>query len=109
MRWLLLALAFSLFALPGFALPLKLKEGVNEVTVWIVNRGGEELRDLRLEARDDLPPWVRLEGLGDVSVCKGDRVPLKMLVERSSLTRIAIDRICCLMIRLLFSTCPRVW
>ena len=81
MRWLLVALTFSLLVQPGFAYPLKLKEGVNEVTVWVVNRGGEELRDLRLEARDDLPPWVRLEGLGDVSVCKGDRVPLKMLVE----------------------------
>jgi len=38
----------------GVASPLKLEEGVNEVTVWVVNRGGEELRDLRLEARDDM-------------------------------------------------------
>ncbi|RKY74198.1 MAG: hypothetical protein DRQ14_02720 [Candidatus Latescibacterota bacterium] len=83
MRWLLLALTSFLFALPGFALPLKLKEGVNEVTVWIVNRGGEELRDLRLEVdEDNLPPWVSfVEGLGEVSASKGARVPLRMLVE----------------------------
>jgi len=81
MRWVLLALVSALFVQPGFASPLKLKEGANEVTVWVVNRGGEELRDLRLEARDDLPPWVSFKGLGEVSVCKGGRVPLRMLVE----------------------------
>ena len=81
MRWLLLALTFFLLTRPGLSLPLKLEEGANEVTVWIVNRFGEELRNLRLEARDDLPPWVRFEGFEEVSVCKGSRVPLRVLVE----------------------------
>lgn len=82
MRWVLLALASALLARPGFASPLKLKDGTNEVKVWVVNRGLGELRNLRIEAGDDLPSWVRsVEGLDEVSASEGARVALRMLVE----------------------------
>jgi len=47
-----------------------------------VNRCGEDLRGLRLEVEEDnLPHWVSFKGLGEVSVCKGARVPLRILIE----------------------------